>query len=317
MPAASPVASPALPASRAALHPDTRPFAVHALPVGDGHVLHVAEHGRADGVPAVVLHGGPGSGTSPLLRRFFDPQRYRIVCIDQRGAGLSRPRGAVRHNDTTRLLADLRTVRATLGIARWLVVGGSWGATLALLHAEDAPEAVSGLLLRASFLARPQEIADFLAPLGSPLAVARAFASAPVATRRAMARAWWAHEQSLVDGHAPPAPLDDEALARQVDRYRVQSRYLAHGCWLGDRSLVARCAAVPAVPTLLLHGRADRICPPEGARALQRALPQATLRWIAGAGHDPSHPAMVAAMVAALECFATTGRFEAETGGSP
>jgi proline iminopeptidase len=304
-----PAASPALSSPPATLYPDTAAFAVHALPVGEGHVLHVAEHGRPDGVPAVVLHGGPGSGTSPLLRRVFDPQRYRVVCIDQRGAGLSRPRGAVRHNDTTRLLADLRSVRTALGITRWLVVGGSWGATLALLHAGDTPEAVTGLLLRASFLARPQEIADFLAPLGSPVALAQAFASGPLATRSAIARAWWAHEQALV-GNTPAAPLDDEALARQVDRYRVQSHYLAHGCWLGERTLVARCATLPAVPTLLLHGRADRVCPPDGAQALQRALPHAALHWIDGAGHDPAHPAMVDATVRALDHFAASGRFE-------
>lgn len=280
------------------------------MPVGDGHVLHVSEHGNADGVPAVVLHGGPGSGSSPLLRRGFDPARYRIVCIDQRGAGLSRPRGAVRHNDTARLLADLRHVRSALRIERWLVVGGSWGATLALLHAEDSPAAVTGLLLRASFLARAQEIADFLAPIGSPVAVAQAFASGPLATRRALARAWWAHEQALVGGDAPTAPLDDETLARQVDRYRVQSHFLAHGCWLGNRRLVTRCAKVPPVPTLLLHGRDDRVCPAEGALALQRALPHASLRWIEGAGHDPAHPAMAAATVDALDRFAATGRFE-------
>lgn len=297
----------------ASLHPDSAPFAVHALPVGDGHVLHVAEHGRADGPPAVVLHGGPGSGVSPLLRRFLDPRHWRIVCVDQRGAGLSRPRGGIAHNTTADLLADLRAVRDHLGVHdRWLVVGGSWGATLALLHAQDAPGCVAGLLLRASFLARPDEIAAFLAPLGTPDAVAHTFARGSAPAQAALARAWWAHEQRLATGAPPEAPLEGDALARQIDRYRVQSHYLAHACWLGDRPLVARCSALPRVPTLLLHGRADRICPPEGAQALHAALPHATLRWIDAAGHDPADPAMAAAMIDALDRFATTGRFEPE-----
>lgn len=298
----------------ASLHRDSEPFAVHALAVGGGHVLHVAEHGRADGMPALVLHGGPGSGVSPLLRRFFDPQRYRIVCVDQRGAGRSTPRGGIDHNTTADLLADLRAVRRHLRIEQpWLVVGGSWGATLALLHAEDAPAAIAGLLLRASFLARPDEVAAFLAPLGTVEGVARSFASGTRDEQAALARTWWAHEQRLATGASPPDALDDDALARQIDRYRVQSHYLAHGCWLGDRSLAERCAAVPRVPTLLLHGLGDRVCPPEGAQALQAALPHATLRWIDGAGHDPAHPAWVAATVDALDRFAATGRFEPES----
>lgn len=295
------------------LHPDSPALAEHALPVGDGHVLHVAEHGVADGVPVLVLHGGPGSGCSPLLRRFLDPRRFRIVCVDQRGAGLSRPRGAIAHNDTAALLADLRAVHERLLIGRWLVVGGSWGATLALLHAADQPEAIAALLLRASFLARPQDIAGFLAPLGDAQAIAAVFSHGDTAACAALAQRWWAHEQRLAAGLADDAtvpPLAAEDLARQVDRYRVQSHYLAHGCWLVTQPLLARCTAVPRVPTLLLHGRADRICPPDGAHALQRALPHAALHEVDGAGHDPTHPAMVAATVAALDRYACAGRFD-------
>lgn len=297
----------------AVLHPDVAPFAVHALPVDGGHVLHVSEHGAVDAPPVLVLHGGPGSGCTPLLRRFCDPRRWRIVCVDQRGAGLSTPRGAIVHNTTADLLADLRTVRTRLAITqRWLVVGGSWGATLALLHALDLPDAVAGLLLRASFLARPQEIAAFLAPLGRPDEIARTFASGPADVQATLAQAWWAHEQRLATGAAPADPLDGEALARQVDRCRVQSHYLAHGCWLGSRSLPERCATLPPLPTLLLHGTDDRLCPPDGALALQRAMPHAALRWIDGAGHDPTHRAMRAAMLQALDAWADTGRFASD-----
>jgi proline iminopeptidase len=286
---------------------DTVPITRRTLDVGEGHVLHVEEHGRDEGLPALVLHGGPGSGSSPLLRRGFDPARYRMICPDQRGAGLSRPRGGTAANDTGRLLADLRGLRAHLGIDRWLVVGGSWGATLALLHAADAPDAVAGLLLRGSFLARDEDISAFLAPLGEATVLARRLAGADRDDRHALALAWWRREQSLSGGAGPAhAPQGDE-LDRLVGRYRIQAHYLAHGCWLGSTPLLDRCAQVPRVPTLLLHGRDDRICPPAGAQRLHAALPGSRLRWIDAAGHDPSHPAMAAAMAAALDEWARLG----------
>lgn len=305
-PAGAPDTIPPMPA--ATLHDDTPPRAQHALPVGDGQVLHVAEHGAAGGVPAVVLHGGPGSGSSPLLRRFLDPRRFHIVCIDQRGAGRSTPRGAVAHNTTAHLLADLRAVREALAIERWLVVGGSWGATLALAHAAAEPERVTGLLLRASFLARREDIATFCSAADLDLpALAQALHGDDPAAAHAAARRWWGAEQRLA-GTTATEP-DDTQLAALVDRYRVQSHYLLNDCFLTAPPLLARCAAVPPVPTLLLHGDADRICPPAGARLLQARLPQAELQWIAGAGHDPTHPAMVDATVRALDRFARQGRF--------
>jgi proline iminopeptidase len=288
------------------LFPDPPLRDSHALAVPGGHVLQVQEFGRADGIPAVVLHGGPGSGCSPLLRRVFDPARWRIVCPDQRGAGGSRPRGGIEQNTTDDLIADLQRIREHLGIARWLVVGGSWGATLALAHATAEPEAVSALLLRASFLARPQDVAAFFGNLSLP-ALADALSSPQPVEREQAALSWWRHEQSLAGTQA--AEPAGEALAAQVDRLRVQAHYLRHGCWLQSPTLLERCEAVPRVPTLLLHARDDRICPPEGAELLRQRLPQAQLEWIADGGHDPSHPAMVAAMVAALDRYADHGHF--------
>lgn len=299
----------------APLSSDAEPFAVHAMPVSHGHVLHVAEYGLRNGLPAVVIHGGPGSRSSPVLRAGFDPLRWRVVCIDQRGSGLSRPRGSIEHNTTAHLLEDMRAVRTHLGIeAPWLVAGGSWGATLAILHALDAPDAVAGLLLRASFLARPADIDGFLRPLGRIGDIARIFATGTPDAQQALARTWWAHEYRLSHGVEADAPLDGEALAAQVDRYRVQSHYLLHGCWLGDPPLAERCANLPRVPTLLLHGDADRICPPESAQVLRRAIPHARLRWISGAGHDPTHPAMLAATAEGLARFASQGSFDAPDG---
>lgn len=290
------------------LYPDPPLLRSHALPVTGGHVLQVQEFGAADGIPAVVLHGGPGSGCSPLLRRFFDPARYRIVCPDQRGAGGSRPRGSIEHNTTDDLLADLRRVREHLGLTRWLVTGGSWGSTLAVAHAAAEPEAVTGLLLRASFLARPQDIAGFFGTL-SLQALAQALGSNDTAAREAAALHWWSHEQTLAGtlGNAPP---HGEALAFQIDRLRVQAHYLVQGCWLQAPTLLERCEAVPRVPTLLIHARDDRICPAEGAIALHQRLPHAALQWVDEGGHDPAHQLMAGATVAALDRFAAHGDFE-------
>jgi proline iminopeptidase len=295
--------------------------------VPGGHEIHVQQSGAPEGRPAVVLHGGPGSGCSPLLARFFDPACYRIICIDQRGAGLSRPHGSVVNNTTADLLADLRAVRSHLGIERWLVVGGSWGATLAIAHALDAPAAVAGLLLRGLFLARAQDIDAFFdgALHGRPQAWAsferraasqgvslldllhRSLASDDPAEAAATALHWWRWEQHLA-GHDAAAEPDAQACAGQVARYRIQSHYLRHRCWLCT-PLLARTARLPRVPTLLLHGEHDRICAPEGASAFARAQPLAQLRWIDGAGHDPAHPGMIDAMVHALDAFAAHGDF--------
>jgi proline iminopeptidase len=313
------------------LYPELAPYRVHELPVTSGHVLHVEEAGRADGIAALVLHGGPGSGSSPLLRRFFDPARYRIVCPDQRGAGKSRPRGSTVDNTADHLIADLETVREALSVERWLVVGGSWGAALALAYAAAHPDAVAGLQLRATFLARDEDVTGFFQPSHGEHAAAWAqFASiAPAEQRHALlpflareltgdddtarhvAFAWWRWESTLATGTAAQQSPSGAALDALVDRYRVQSHYLLHRCWLDAPPLLDRCALVPEVPTLLLHGANDHICRPEASLAVHSRLPHSRLQIIEGAGHDPTHPAMVQATVEALESYAADGNFEA------
>jgi proline iminopeptidase len=290
--------------------------------------MHVEEYGNGAGVPALVLHGGPGSGSSPLQRASLDPERHRILCPDQRGAGFSTPRGCIEDNTLADLLADLRRLRAHLGIARWLVVGGSWGATLALLHAIDQPDAVAGLVLRNVFLARPQDIGGFFAAVPAtdapgwpgllqqadaagvslPEYLADLFATGSPAAQRAAAACWWDGEQRLASGMAP-APPDDATLDRLVDRYRIQSHYLRHGCWLQQPPLLERCAGLPQVPVAIVQGCEDRVCPPAGAQALHAALHgRAVLRLVPGAGHDPAHPAMAAAMRQAVQDVAPLSR---------
>ena len=314
---------------------DPPPWRTHSIAVPHGHVLHVQESGARDGPAALVLHGGPGSGASPLLRRFLDPRHWRIVCPDQRGAGRSTLRGATAHNGTAELLADLRRLRQALGIDRWVVVGGSWGATLALAHALDAPDAVAALLLRAVFVPRADTIAAFFAGRdGLPALDWRRIDDADPTVQRATALDWWRREQRLgaasTPDRAPSQPAGTQtgpaagtggtalpegpALDALLDRYRVQAHYLRHRCWLDAPPLAGRMAALPRVPTLLLHSSDDRVCPPAEARALHAAMPpHARLRWVDGAGHDPAHPAMAAAMVRALQCLAQHGAFDAGT----
>ena len=311
------------------MYADTPPLRSHALPVGDGHVLQVQEFGRDGGIDAVMLHGGPGSGSSPLLRRVFDPARFRIVCIDQRGAGGSRPRGATDHNTTDHLLDDLRRVREHLGIARWLVVGGSWGAALALAHAAAEPGAVTALLLRATFLARREDIEWFFqgAAAEHPVPWQQFASAAPAERRHALlpwlaevfergdqaqcaraATAWWRWEQTVAGtGTFNSTPSADEATL--IARYCIQSHYLIHDCWLNEPPLLARAASLPRVPMLLVHARDDRVCRPEGAQALHLHLPHSQLRWLGSGGHNAAHPDMIDAMVTALDLYAGHGVF--------
>ena len=293
------------------LFSDQAPLRSCMLPADNGHQLHVQQWGRADGIPVLLLHGGPGSGSSPVLRRFFDPERYRMICPDQRGAGLSTPAGSIAQNTTTHLLHDLRVLRAALGIECWLVVGGSWGATLALAHALDQPDAVSGLLLRSSFLARMQDIDGFFE--AAPATLVHGWLSLPELrgdALREMTQLWFDWEQQLSGALATKTKLEGDLLAARIARYRVQSHYLRHGCWLQTSPLLQRCKALPPVPTLLLHGTQDRICPPECAHTLHAHITGSKLEWAQGAGHDPTHPAMVDKMVNALATFAIRGQFQ-------
>jgi proline iminopeptidase len=291
------------------------------LAVGEGHVLAWQEFGAAGGPAALVLHGGPGSALTPGLLRFFDLECWRVFGFDQRGCGQSTPRGSTRANDTAHLLQDIEALRLALGVSRWAVVGGSWGATLALAYAARSPQAVSGLLLRGLFVPEPAELrwffhdAQVLAPaawgqlagLAPPAArddllpwLAALFEQGAPALQSQVALAWLGWEQALA-GAVAPAAVD---LSQAIDRYRIQSHYLAHGCWLGNGELRAAARSLPPLPVQFLHGEADAVCRPAAARAVHDALRGSRFTAVAGAGHDLSHPALVAAMQQALRSLA-------------
>jgi proline iminopeptidase len=302
-----------------ALYPPLEPFARDHLPVPGGHRVYFEECGARDGVPALFLHGGPGSSVGAVHRRFFDPAFYRAVLFDQRGCGQSTPRGETRDNTTGDLLDDIERLRAHLGVERWLLFGGSWGSTLALAYAQRHPGRVGGLVLRGLFLASRDEVQWFLHglqrfvpeawssladPAGTDDLVAwyRAEVSSHDAARAlAAARCWVAYENAVMAvGESPSAASapDDAALLARV---RVQLHYLAHGCFLAPGKLLGGMQALHDVPAILVQGRRDLVCPPATAYTLARHWPRAQLRVVEEGGHSALHPAMTRALVRAAD----------------
>jgi proline iminopeptidase len=288
-----------------------------------GHSIRTAQYGNPDGLPLFWLHGGPGSGASPRHAGLVDPARYRLVLADQRGCGGSRPAGALEHNDTSLLVDDIERLRRHLGLPRILLGGGSWGATLALAYAARHPGRLCGLLLRSPFLATAAEVDGFfdgddcrrefaaLAPASARHALlpwlAGALASDDEALRAAVAQAWWRHEQRRAGARSQAPPPPGQAL---VQRYRIQSHYLRHGCFVDSAALLQAAAGLRGLPVAILHGAEDRVCPSANAHRIRQSVAGSRLRLAEGAGHDPFHPAMAAALEEALARFAAQRSFE-------
>ena len=299
------------------------------LASGDGHQLWYAQYGRPQGMPLFWLHGGPGSASSLRHIGLIDLERYRLVLADQRGCGRSLPLGTLHRNDTGLLVSDIDRLRAHLQIKRMVIGGGSWGATLALLYAAQHPARVAALLLRAPFLASRAEILAFFAPplRGPADEWADLAALAPPSARRNLlpwlaqqlatsgrdqcariALGWSRHERRREVGGAALMPqLADDAM---IARYRIQAHYLLHGCFIGTDWLRAAAPRLHGLPTAILHGDADQVCPPHNARLLHHCLPASSLRMVGDVGHDPFHPGMVAALTEALDCYARKENFD-------
>ncbi|MET0225626.1 MAG: alpha/beta fold hydrolase [Dokdonella sp.] len=303
------------------------------LDVGHGHRVWYEQSGARHGIAVVLLHGGPGSGSTPRQREIFDAQRYRIVQFDQRGCGRSTPLGETAHNHADALIADIEALRAHCGIERWLVCGGSWGASLALAYAAKHRERVSGVLLRGTFLTgradldwffhgvagfAPQANADFLAeiPRNWRRSVVswldRCFAGSDRERMLRVAAAWQTYETRLDSTHAAAvsvAALGSDAQARLIAKYRVQSHYLARRCFLGEKALLRAAAALRGVPVGIVHGSNDRVCRPHNAWRVQRACGGSRLAWADQAGHDPWHANAFRLLRSATDAFAATQDF--------
>jgi proline iminopeptidase len=310
-------------------YPEIEPFEHGMLDVGDGQLVYWEACGSPDRKPAVVLHGGPGSGCTPGLRRYFDPDAYRIVLFDQRGCGRSVPSAgdpttALTANTTHHLIADIERLRTHLGIERWLVFGGSWGATLALAYAEGHPERVTEIVLPSVTMTRPTEIHWLYHGVGRFLpqawerfrdgvpppdrdgdlveAYARLLDDPDPAIRAHAARDWCDWEDAVVSlepGYEPNPRYDDPGF--RMTFARLVTHYFGHHAWLEDGILLREAHRLHGIPGALIHGRLDLGSPAMTAWELARAWPDATLELV-DTGHTGG-PAMTERLVAATDRF--------------
>ncbi|MGB3315633.1 MAG: prolyl aminopeptidase [Albidovulum sp.] len=305
------------------LYPQVEPFDQRLMDVGDGHRIYVEQCGHPAGQPVIVLHGGPGGGCSPAMRRYFDPSVYRVILFDQRGCGRSRPHASVEANTTWHLVADIERIRTELGIDSWIVFGGSWGATLALIYAQTHPERALHLVLRGVFLMTEGELAWFYgggagafypdrwqkfagmipeAEQGDMIgAYHKRLFSGEMATEVRYARAWAGWENALAsidhDGVLGEAPAD---YARAFAR--LENHYFTHRGFLEEDGQILRdLYRLKDVPATIVQGRYDMICPPVSAWTLAQNWHRAELKMIPAAGHALSEPGISTALIRTMD----------------
>ncbi len=314
--------------SMADLYPPIEPFSSEWLDVGEGHRLYLEQCGNPDGIAVVFLHGGPGGGISAGNRRFFDPQRYRIVLFDQRGAGRSTPHADIDNNDTDRLIHDIERIRTHLGIERWVVFGGSWGSTLGLLYAQAFPDRCLALILRGIFLNRDQDF-EWLYGHG---------------TRRVFPDYWddllamipESEQNDPVGAYYRRINADDEELAHQAAKEwarfegrcatlrpnpelvesflepdqawhfsRICTHFFVNRLFMESDRILEQADRLAGIPGVIVHGRYDMICAPDQAWALHHAWPDSELRWVDDAGHSATEPGIGRELVAATDRIAS------------
>lgn len=306
------------------LYPECQPFTNSHIAVSPLHSIYVEQCGNPNGVPVLFLHGGPGSGCNPGQRRFFDPSHYHIILFDQRGCGRSLPAGETTDNTTQDLVSDIERIRAHLNIERWHVFGGSWGSTLALAYANKHAQSVISLTLRGIFLSRPHEIDWFLGQVSLffPEAWHQLLAPVPTSHRENVlayyetqvfdtdtavsipaAIRWNAFESSIMS-LLPKADNAEVNGVIELARARVQIHYITHLCFVNGTDMLESAAKhLRNIPTTIVQGRYDMVCPPQTAWELSQRLPQATLVMVPDAGHSAMETGTCQALLSATERY--------------
>jgi len=309
------------------LYPEIPPYHSFFLGTGSKHAVYVEQSGNPDGIPVIFLHGGPCSGTKPDHRRFFNPELYRIILFDQRGCGLSLPFGELENNTTQDLVDDMERIRNELAITQWLVFGGSWGGALALLYAQQQQDKVLGLIIRGVFLVRQQDL-DWFAKDGAgkiyPEQWQRLVESIPeqgrgnlvqrlcatfwgeaeVAQRRAAKESMaWGNQVALGNDYQP-SPKGEHVTEKMIKQVRMELHYAKHHYFLAENQILDNCAGLAEIPTIIIHGRFDFVCPMEAGYSLHKALPKADYIVLPNAGHVAQGKEMIDALVAATDSFA-------------
>jgi proline iminopeptidase len=312
------------------LYPPIDPFDQFLLDVGDGHRIYVEQCGNPDGIPVVVLHGGPGGGCSPTMRRYFDPRKFRIILFDQRGCGRSRPHASVEANTTWHLVRDIELIREKLSIDSWICFGGSWGATLALIYAQSHPDRARALVLRGVFLMTKPELdwfygggagqfwPDLWASFENRIppeeqndliaAYHRRLFSGDMMTEVRFARAWANWENALAsvesNGWTGEAPGEyARAFARLENHYFYNDGFLT-----AETQILNRMDRIAHIPCFIVQGRFDMICPPKAAYQLHKNWPASRLTMVPMAGHALSEPGISRELVRIMDNYGSGQR---------
>jgi len=311
------------------LYPELEPFSKDALVLSDGHSIYFEQSGNESGLPVIFLHGGPGTGCNENHRRYFNPDKYRIIIFDQRGCNRSKPNGCVENNSTQDILDDIESIRNKLGIEKLILFGGSWGATLTLLYAEQYPQHVSGIILRGTFLARqcdfewfahdgvsrifPDYWQEYLSNFDEDemderlKALHRRVFSDNKEIQLQAARAWalWAgrvvtHSLDLKDEYA----LEEDDNEKLINEVKVEMHYAKNRYFIEENQILGNISKIPDVPITIIHGRKDLTCLPESSWLVHQSLPGSNYLVVTNAGHLASEPAMVDALITATDQMA-------------
>ena len=309
------------------LYPEISPLSTSTIAVDDVHDVYYEESGNINGIPVIFLHGGPGSGCNENHRRYFNPELYRIVIFDQRGCNRSTPGGEVRNNTTADLLSDIESIRRTLGIDKWMVFGGSWGATLGLLYAQQYPERVLAMVLRGCFLARKRDLdwfihggvsrifpdawADFIEVIpdqerDDPVAACyRRMLGADETEKTRFARAWSLWAGKIVTYlFTDLGDTGNENPEKMINEVCIETHYASHGYFIEENQIINNLNKLPDVPVRIIHGRRDLTCLLESSWELHQHIKNSELVIVREGGHLASESVMTDALIQATDHMA-------------